>query len=98
MVFHHGIDVVQNVLIIVYPNPNCFPRSLKIETTENQASVYGRPDVKPILVLDMWEHAYYLDAFQYKAAYVDNWFKLVSWQRVEHMYEHTRENKAHSEL
>ncbi len=37
----------------------------------------------PILVLDVWEHAYYHDYENERARYVENWWKLVNWDNVE---------------
>lgn len=35
-----------------------------------------------ILILDMWEHAYYLDYKTDKKTYVDNFWKIVDWDKV----------------
>lgn len=35
-----------------------------------------------ILILDMWEHAYYLDYQTDKKAYVNNFWKIVDWDKV----------------
>lgn len=37
----------------------------------------------PILVIDVWEHAYYLDYKNDRGAYVDNFWKIVNWDDVE---------------
>ena len=38
---------------------------------------------KPILVLDVWEHAYYLQYENRRGEYVDNFFKIINWDDVE---------------
>ncbi|WP_333600283.1 superoxide dismutase [Flavobacterium sp.] len=41
----------------------------------------------PILNLDVWEHAYYLD-YQYKRKkYIENYFKIINWKKVSERYE-----------
>ena len=34
----------------------------------------------PIILLDMWEHAYYLDNLDKKKDYVENFFRIINWQ------------------
>ena len=64
--------------------------NLQITSTQNQDNPLMRNAVvpgKPIMALDLWEHAYYLD-YQYKRKnYVDSYFNLINWKKVGENYE-----------
>lgn len=42
--------------------------------------------LEPILVCDVWEHAYYLRYQNRRADWVENWWNLVNWQDVSKRY------------
>jgi Fe-Mn family superoxide dismutase len=46
---------------------------------------------KPILMIDVWEHAYYLKYQNKRADYVTNFWNIVNWSKVEELYK-----KAHN--
>lgn len=60
---------------------------LSIVTTANQDSpvTFGSPI--PILGLDVWEHAYYLDYTYKRGDYVAAWWHVVNWPYVSEQYE-----------
>ena len=42
--------------------------------------------VVPLMVCDVWEHAYYLKYKNRRAYYVENFFKIIDWASVEKRY------------
>lgn len=55
--------------------------SLAIETTPNQDSPISQGH-KPVLGIDVWEHAYYLKYQNKRADYVKAFFQVVNWDYV----------------
>lgn len=64
--------------------------NLQITSSQNQDNPLMRNAIvpgKPILALDLWEHAYYLN-YQYKRKnYVDAFFNVINWKKVAENYE-----------
>jgi Fe-Mn family superoxide dismutase len=54
---------------------------LKITSTANQDVPFK--EGKPILGLDVWEHAYYLNYQNRRPDYITNFFKIINWKKVE---------------
>ena len=54
------------------------------QLTDQQGNV--SVDFTPVLMLDMWEHAFYLQYKNVKADYVDAWWNVVNWDDVNERY------------
>jgi Fe-Mn family superoxide dismutase len=60
-------------------------RLLIVQSEKHQnLTIWG---VTPLMVCDVWEHAYYLQYQNRRADYVDNFFKLIDWAAVVRRYE-----------
>lgn len=65
-----------------------------VTTQDNDFMVINLPNqetplplnLKPLLLIDVWEHAYYLKYQNRRASYVENWLTLLDWNKVEERY------------
>ncbi|WP_392435370.1 superoxide dismutase [Fe] [Yersinia sp. HM-2024] len=56
--------------------------TLAIVSTSNAATPLTTTD-KPLLTVDVWEHAYYIDYRNARPKYLENFWALVNWSFVE---------------
>jgi Fe-Mn family superoxide dismutase len=65
--------------LLVTPN-----KELKVVSTANQDVPFNVG--KPILTLDVWEHAYYLNYQNRRPDYVSAFFNVINWNKVSELY------------
>ena len=46
--------------------------------------------ITPLLTVDVWEHAYYIDYRNARAKYLEAWWEIVDWTFVESQFERER--------
>lgn len=59
-------------------------KGLVITSTPNQDTPLS--EGKPILALDVWEHAYYLKYQNRRPEYIDAFFSVINWDKVNELY------------
>lgn len=59
--------------------------NLEVINTLNQDTPFSL-GFKPILTIDVWEHAYYLKYKNLRAEYVKNIWNIIDWRMVEKLY------------
>lgn len=62
---------------------------LEIMTTPNQDSPLTQ-GMRPILTLDVWEHAYYLKYQNRRPEYIQAFFNVINWEKVNELFENAK--------
>lgn len=68
-----------------HPELNC----LTIMTCDNQDPLVTK-NLVPLLGIDVWEHAYYLQYKNVRADYVKEIWKIINWKNIEERYQNAK--------
>jgi len=61
-------------------------KKLSIVKTSNAANPIC-DNLTPLMTLDVWEHAYYLDTQNARPKYIENFWELIDWELIESRFE-----------
>ena len=77
---------------LVYDKKN---NKLKIIKTANQDCPLSN-GYEPLIVIDIWEHAYYLKYQNKRNEFVENFFNIINWEKVDKLYSEAKLNENRS--
>ncbi|SFA95060.1 superoxide dismutase, Fe-Mn family [Lentibacillus halodurans] len=86
--FTNAADKVQAVgwAMLVWSPRSRRTEILQVEKHQNRS----QQDIIPLLVLDVWEHAYYLQYHNNRSDYIDAWWNVVCWDSVNRRFEEAK--------
>lgn len=58
---------------------------LEIINTSNWDNPLTKDGKKTLFWIDLWEHSYYIDTRNDRAKYVDNFFHVLDWEKIENL-------------
>jgi Fe-Mn family superoxide dismutase len=67
--------------LVMHP---CVGRPLIMQIEKHNTNVY--PAFRLLMVLDLWEHAYYIDYKNDRAKFVEGFWNVVNWDYVNKVY------------
>ncbi|WP_169777223.1 superoxide dismutase [Fe] [Campylobacter mucosalis] len=70
-------------------------KKLEIAQTSNAATPVNDGKV-PLLVVDVWEHAYYIDNFNARPKYLETFYENINWDFVSQAYEWAKKEGLNS--
>lgn len=85
--FQKFVDEFTTKSLSVFGSGWCWLQSdMEIITTSNQDTPIMTGQPEPLLGLDVWEHAYYLDYKNKRDDYIAAWWNVVDWKFVGERY------------
>lgn len=66
---------------------------LEIINLSNQDTPYTY-GLTPLIALDLWEHAYYLNYQNERNRYIENFFEIIDFEQINRLYEETISKKS----
>lgn len=63
----------------------CTGRPLLMQIEKHNVNIY--PNIKILMVVDVWEHSYYIDYKSDRAKYVEAFWNIANWKKVAERFE-----------